>query len=599
MERCLCVKRCRKRVGTVVGVIWIFCILTISAFALSGTEDVIAIKAGRIVTVTGGVIEKGTIIIRDGIIEAVGKDVAIPAGAEVIEEDTMYVYPGLIDAHSSLALEKPKQEEQPSTGGGRSSRTPSGPMPTMLSPEKLAADMLNPKDASIKKVRESGITTVLTVPEEGVFVGQSALINLNGDKPGEMILKSPVAMHIGYSLQRGTYPSTLMAVIAFQRQTFFDAQHHKLQWDRYKKQQRGIKRPVPNPSLDALAPVMDGRQKVVITANSENEMKRALKLADEFGLDYILSGTVEGWRIADVLGARMKPILVSVEFPKPESVTGYSFKLKVEGPTQEKAETKPEAEAGEKDKAKAGAKEEKKEDKNKEEKNKKEKNKEDEEKAELYANAGVLYQSGVKFAFTSAGLKKPEDFLKNVAKTVEHGLPKEEALKALTINPAEIFGVADQVGSIEEGKIANLIVTTGELFDEKTRVKYVFVDGKKSEVEAPKPKKAEGEATVNVSGTWDVDVTSPMGEVSVTISLKQSGSEVTGEFKSEMGSYSIYDGSVNGNKIQFSVKLPIGEQPVELVFTGTVEGDSMEGTIDLGEMGSAEWKGTKTSGPGF
>ena len=524
---------------------------------------------------------------------------AIPAGAEVIEEDTMYVYPGLIDAHSSLALEKPKQEEQPSTGGGRSSRTPSGPMPTMLSPEKLAADMLNPKDASIKKVRESGITTVLTVSEEGIFVGQSALINLNGDKPGEMILKSPVAMHIGYSLQRGTYPSTLMAVIAFQRQTFFDAQNHKLQWDRYRKQQRGIQRPLPNPSLDALASVLDGRQRVIITANSENEMKRALKLADEFGLDYILSGTVEGWRIADVLGARMKPILVSVEFPKPESVTGYSFKLKVEGPTQEKAETKPEAEAEEKDKAKAGAKEEKKEDKNKEEKNKKEKNKEDEEKAELYANAGVLYQSGVKFAFTSAGLKKPEDFLKNVAKTVEHGLPKEEALKALTINPAEIFGVADQVGSIEEGKIANLIVTTGELFDEKTRVKYVFVDGKKSEVEAPKPKKAEGEATVNVSGTWDVDVTSPMGEVSVTISLKQSGSEVTGEFKSEMGSSSIYDGSVNGNKIQFSVKLPIGEQPVELVFTGTVEGDSMEGTIDLGEMGSAEWKGTKTSGPGF
>lgn len=591
--------RRRFRNGTVCIAGTVLLLLTRVSF-VSGQEkfgDVYAIKAGRIVTVTQGIIQNGTIIIRDGIIEAVGKDLVIPAEAEIIEEDTMVVYPGLIDAHTSLALVKTEKKEQPTQPGAQPSRTPAAPLTTMMSPEKLTANMLNPKDTSIKKVRETGVTTVLTVPDQGIFIGQSALINLQGDKPEEMVLKSPVALHLGYSRQRGAYPATLMAVIAFQNQSLLDAQHHKLQWDRYNKQKRGWRRPLPNKSLDALLPALEGRQPVIISANRENEMKRALKLADEYNLDYILSGAVEGWRIVDRLKARMKPILLSLNFPKPESVTGYSFQLKIEGPSKEeskkakakpKPEEKKETKPGEKEKQEAKPVQKKEKDKEK-----------DKEMAELYANAGVLHKAGVKFAFTSGGLKKPADFIKNAAKTIEYGLPKEEALKALTIHPAQIFGVVDQIGSIEEGKIANLIITTRELFDEKTKVKYVFVDGKKNKIEEPKKKKAEGEPSVNVSGTWDITITSPMGDVSVTVTLTQSGSDVTGGFKSEIGSTSVYDGSVAGNEIQFSVKLPMGGQPFELVFNGTVEEETMEGTIDLGEMGSAEWQGTKTSGPGL
>jgi imidazolonepropionase-like amidohydrolase len=582
--------RKRLRNGTVFIAGAILLILSSLSFVLGQDKfgDVYAIKAGRIVTVTQGIIHDGTIIIRDGIIEAVGRDLVIPVEAEIIEEDTMVVYPGLIDAQTSLALVKTEKKEQPTQAGAQPSRTPAGPLPTMMSPEKLSVDMLNPKDPGIKKVRETGVTTVLTVPDQGIFIGQSALINLQGNKPEEMILKSPVAMHLGYSRQRGVYPSTLMAVIAFQHQSLLDAQYHKLQWDRYNKQKRGWRRPQPNKSLDALLPALEGRQPVIILANRENEIKRALELADEYNLDYILSGAVEGWRVVDMLKARMKPILVSLNFPKPESVTGYSFQLKIEGPSKEqpkKAKERPKSE--EKKEAKP---EEKKEEKDKEK---------EKEMAELYANAGVLHKAGIKFAFTSGSLKKPADFIKNAAKTIEYGLPKEEALKALTIYPAQIFGIADQIGSIEEGKIANLILTTRELFDEKTKVKYVFVDGKKIKIKEPEKKKAEGEPEVNVSGTWDVTITSPMGDVSVTITLTQSGSDVTGEFKSEVGTTSVYEGSVGGHEIQFSVKLPIGDQPMELVFNGTVEEETMEGTIDLGEMGSAEWEGTKTSGPGL
>jgi imidazolonepropionase-like amidohydrolase len=549
----------------------------VNAFGGGDFGEVYAVKAGRIVTVTQGVIENGTVLIRDGIIEAVGIDVPIPPDAEVIEADTMFVYPGLIDAHTSLALTQP-------TKPGKSDQTQQRQLPaitvaepsaSLLKADLLAVDLLNPKDGKIAKIRETGITTLLTIPDKGIFIGQSGLINLAGENAGEMIVKSPVAMHLAYQRQTGAYPATLMAVIAYQRQTLLDARHHKLVWDRYQQQKKGRRRPLPNKSLDALIPILEGRLPIIISANEENEIKRTIKLAEEFGLNYIISGAAEGWRVVDLLKSEQRPILVSLNFPKPKDVTGYAFKLKIEGPskkTPEKEKEKPE----------------KKEEKEKVEKEKKE---EDPEKAEIYANAGALHKAGIKFAFTSGGLKKPADFIKNAAKAIEQGLPKDEALKALTINPAEIFGVADQVGSVEEGKIANLFVTTGDLFDEKTKVKIVFVDGKKFEV---KERKIKGEEpSVDVTGTWDASVKSPDGETAFTLILKQSGSQVTGELKSEMGTASIEDGSVSGNNITFTVSLDIGGQNVEMSFSGTVEENTIEGTIDMGPMGTAEWEAEK------
>ncbi|MFC1502257.1 amidohydrolase family protein, partial [bacterium] len=540
-----------------------------------GVEDVYAVQAGKIVTVTQGVLESATIVIRNGIIEAVGKNETVPVEAEVIQADSMIVYPGLIDSHTELALKQPKKQETRPASSAASQPAISDPkkIPNLLSPEMKAVDNLNPKDTKIAKVRETGVTTIVTVPLQGIFIGQSALINLNGTRVEEMVLKSPVAMHLGYKGQRGIYPSTLMAVIAFQRQTLMDAQHHKFMWDRYKKQRRGWKRPRPDKSLDALLPVLSGEQTLIISASRENEIKRAIRLIDEFKLNALISGAVEGWRVKSLLQARKKPVLVSLNFPKPETVTGYAFQLKIEGPAKEKPKT-PEKKAGAK--TARGAK--------KEEKSEEEKKKEAEMK-DLYANAGLLHKAGIRFAFTSAGLKKPEDFIKNIAKTIEHGLPEEAALKAVTIHPAEIFGVADQIGSIEAGKIANLIVATGDLFDKETKLKYVFVDGKKTEIKEKKQTKPGETPTVNVTGTWNATITTPEGDQSATLTFSQSGSELSGEMSSELGTAAIYDGIVSGNTISFSVKLPLGEEPLEVVFSGTVEGDTIEGTIDVGEMG--------------
>ncbi|UCE07378.1 MAG: hypothetical protein JSW07_04935, partial [bacterium] len=158
----------QKRIVTVEGIVVLLLFLFSISMANEGVEDLFAIKAARIITVTGGVIENGTIIVKNGIIDAVGKDIPIPIGAEIIDVDTMSVYPGLIDAHTSLALKLPKQKEA-TLSSERSLRVQPSQPSTVLNPERFAADLLTPKDSRIEKVRETGVTTVLTVPERGIF----------------------------------------------------------------------------------------------------------------------------------------------------------------------------------------------------------------------------------------------------------------------------------------------------------------------------------------------------------------------------------------------------------------------------------------------
>ncbi len=434
-------------------------IWTATSHVMGQFKTAYAIKGGKVLTVSGPVIEKGIVIIRDGLIEAVGTNLPIPPDAEVINADSLWIYPGLIDGYCPIALPGRKAENDKNITPGLLSGPAVGPPPILLEPEREAADGLNPKDKQIEAVRNAGVTTVLTCPSKGIFIGQSALINLVGDTPHAMIVRSPVALHMGFDAQRGTYPSTLMGVIAYQRQTFLDARHHKLVRERYQNNPQGFKRPAPSKSLDAIARALDGDQRIIFHANGENEIRRACKLADDFGLNITLCGAVEGWRITDLLASRGKPILVSLDFPEPEQVTGYAFNLPIEGPSQDEGKDPKTLE-------------------------KEKKEKRENEMAGLYANAAALHKAGVTFGFVSAGLTKPEEFIGNAAKAVKHGLPADVALRALTLHTAQILGVDRQLGSIETGKIANLVLTTGDLFAEKTSVKAVFVDGKKLEAKA-------------------------------------------------------------------------------------------------------------------
>ena len=410
-------------------------ILGLVVFFWSASADVgptYAIRNAKIVPVSDPVIDKGIVIIRDGLIESLGPmgKVAVPDDAEIIEAEGLVAYPGLVSAHTNLFLDEPKTTE-PAPSQPDFMMGVAQPQPVEFA-ELLAFRLLKPKKAALDSYLKIGFTTVLIAPSKGIFQGQSVIVNLNGEKPESMILKNPAALHINLTTGRGTYPSSLMGTIAYIRQSFMDADYYINARALYAKNPKSMKRPEFNPFLEALGPYLKDNKPVVFQCNNMEDIKRALKIIDEFKLNALLSHANEAWRDAAVLKKTPIPLLVTLDFTPPAGSKYVS--------------------QGEELKKKA--------------------------EAEIYpANAANLAKEGIKFALTTLGLPDASTALKNIQAAIKAGLPKDETLRALTIQPAIYLGVASQLGSLEPGKIANVILTKGEIFDEKTVVDKVFVDG--------------------------------------------------------------------------------------------------------------------------
>jgi hypothetical protein len=407
--------------------------------------DTYAITNARIVTVSGSVIDRGTVVIRNGLIAAVGANVSAPPDARVIDGTELTVYPGLIDSYTDLALPAPAPTPTPSPGGGgggffaltapRPATGPNSTQPPGLQPEVRVEEVIRPGGTEIEASRNIGITTALTSPRSGIWMGQSALINLAGDTPQQMIVRSPVAMHVSFTpLRGGTYPGSLLGVFSTLRQMMLDAQRYRDSLQIYERAPRGTRRPDTDRSLEALIPVIEGRMPVVMLANSEREISRALDLATEFKLRLIIAGGREADRVSERLVKQNVPVLLSLNLPRrttaaiPEADPEPMRVLR--------------------------------------------------ERVEAQQTAGKLAKAGVRFAFQSGDLRDISDLMVNAGRVIENGLTATDALRAFTIWPAEILGVQSQLGSIEAGKIANLTVTRGDLFDRNTRVAHVFIDGR-------------------------------------------------------------------------------------------------------------------------
>jgi hypothetical protein len=209
--------------------------------------------------------------------------------------------------------------------------------------------------------------------------------------------------------------------------------------------------------------------------------------------------------------------------------------------------------------------------------------------------AARLAQSGVRFAFQSGAMTNMADFISNAARAVEQGLPREEALRALTLRPAEIFGVADRLGTIEAGKIANLTITRGDLFDRGSRITHVFIDGRPVDLRPVTPGAAIG---VNASGTWTLNINLGEGEVASTLTLEQQGGRLSGSIQGTLGSAEIANSSIGtGGDIRFTAPLTIGGQTTEATFTGTISGNEMRGTVQVVGRSPGSFTGTRPNAP--
>ena len=433
-------------------------ILLLAAYAWADSPSAVAIRNAKIVTVSGATIAKGTVVLRKGLIEAVGENVQVPADAWVVDGEGMTVYPGLIDPLSTVGIAGAASAAGATgRGGGGRNQTQANPLaalaaaavtqPRSNGPQDrpqttswiVAADEISATDRRIETVRGAGVTTAVTFPTRGIFGGQGSIVDLaTADRAGELVVESPVGQYIsigrgGGGGGGGGFPGSLMGIIAYVRQMYIDADYYKMQKEAYAKNPRGMERPQYDRALEG---VLDSKR-ILLPANREVEIDRIIRLAADLKRPTIIYGAREAYRPEAValLKKAGLPVLVSMKWPT--AAAGPDAHLEEESMRQlETYDLAPSAPA-------------------------------------------QLQKAGVKFALYSDGIDTPRELQRAVKKTMDAGLTREQALRALTLTPAEIYGVSDRLGSIEKGKIANLVVTRGDIFENNTKVEMIFVDGKK------------------------------------------------------------------------------------------------------------------------
>ncbi len=434
-----------------------------ASVTLAAAPSGVAIRNARIVTVSGATIERGTVVLRNGVIEAVGAEVTVPADVWIVEGQGLTVYPGLMDALSTIGIPDAAPLTTPATGRGAAQRppglaTPAIPAaPPARGPEdrpattswQKAEDLVQMSDRRIETFRNGGFTTTATFPSRGIFAGQGAILDLAGDKPGEMVVSAPAGQFVTLSTSGafGRFPGSLMGTIAYIRQIYLDAGQYKAAKTIYAKNPRGIGRPAYDRALEGVIE----SPRILLPAERAVEITRMIRLGQELRQPFVLYGAHEAYRAADVIRQAGVPVLVNLKWPErnreadPDEIESTRVL-----DLRDKAPGTP---------------------------------------AEL-AKAGVL------FAFYTGTVTTPREVMRAVKRAIDAGLKQEDAVRAMTLNPARIYGVADRMGSIERGKIANLVITNGDLFQDKTEVKYVFVDGEKFEpVPEPQPVTPRGRET--------------------------------------------------------------------------------------------------------
>ena len=400
-------------------------LVLMAAAPAAAADGVIAIQGGRVYTVSGAVLERGTVLISGGKIAAVGAEVEVPPGATVIDAAGKSVYPGLIDGLTTLGL------TEIGSVPGSVDTTEVGD----VNPQIRAWVALHPHSELLPVARANGVTAALAAPGGGLVSGQSALIRLAGSTPDALSIKTPAAMHVVYPTGRPALDIAKM----------FDEPELKTFEERQKEkkrvQEKDLRRlthllenakargaaldiparaPKVDLALEALAPVARGEVPMVIRADTEDDIRGAVAFARERGLKLIIAGGLDAWRCADALKAADAAVLVEVDRLPRREVDPYDA---------------------------------------------------------AYANAAALHRAGVRFAIVSDNASMSRNLPYQAAMARAFGLPAEAALRAITLSPAEIFGVADRMGSIAVGKDANLFVATGDVMDHRTSVTHVFIDG--------------------------------------------------------------------------------------------------------------------------
>ncbi len=518
--------------------------------AQGGEPQYFAIRGAKVVPVSEPPIENATIVMTRGLIAGIGKDIAIPPEAWVIDGKGLIVYPGLIDSFTDVGIPAAP------TAGGESGQRGSqerarGPEDRPYStPWRSAADEVSLSDKRIETWRGAGFTTVVSSPKGGIFPGQAAVLDLAGERAGDLVVKSPVAIPVTFQTSGGFgggFPSSIMGALAYIHQVWLDTEWSTKAQVIYEKNPRSVARPRYDRTEAALAEALEDHALVLIPANNSIQLRRALELVDRWHVSGVIYGGQMAYEVAPEIAAKKLSVLVNLKWPEAEKDADPEDKLSLRTLRfRDRAPSSPAA----------------------------------------------LAKAGVKFAFYSGGITPPKDILKAAKKSIDAGLAPAAALRALTLSAAEIFGVADRLGSIENGKIANLFVADGDLFEEKTKIKMIFVDGHRFEIR--EPEKPKDPPKGDITGKWKLSYTTPDSgpdESTADLAMDKDGT-ISGTITSKRGTASIISGYLSADKFSFTINIPIEGSPSDVIFSGTFDGTSLKGNIAVHGL-SLEFTGVK------
>ncbi|GJM29883.1 MAG: periplasmic amidohydrolase [Cyclobacteriaceae bacterium] len=432
-------------------------------------------------------VDNATLLIKDGEVVNIGAGITIPDGYIIEDLEGSFIYPSLIDLYTNYGQPSVKLSGTSPFGSIREKITSTTPGPynanEAIKSHYHAAENYQPDSEAAKSLREAGFGTVLTFRPDGLARGSSAFVSLDDNNANETVLHSRAAAH--YSFSKGTskqyFPVSPMGFIALLRQTYMDAAWY------------GNLNPKPftDQSLDAWIQLQSLPQ--IFDTRDWRSLLRADRLGDEFGVQYIIKGSGDEYHRIREVKSTGASLIIPVNYPKAYEVEDPFDAVNVSLTDMKHWELAP-------------------------------------------TNPGVLEKNEINFAFTTDSLKNKKDFIPNLRKAVENGLSKETALKATTHNPADMIGMGNRIGSLEAGKMANFLITSGDLFDKETKIYENWIRGIKYIINEKDPSEVSGNYLLTIVNTdFNLEVKGKAGKEEFKIIVDDSTSiEVTAKMDREL-----------------------------------------------------------------
>ncbi len=430
----------------------------------------LAIRDARIVQGPGRQIERGTVVVREGLITAVGADVEIPSDARIIDDDSLTVYAGLVDGLSHVGIPEPDGEPRPENVNRAD---PPNDL-AGIRPDREARTLLQPDDASVAALRGVGFTAAHVVPRGRMLPGTGSVVLLTGETAEEMVLRPNASLFLQFQGGPSVYPATTMGVMATLRQLLREAERRRRIERMYVEDPTGVNRPEYDPVHEALYPVLSRERPVYARAAGDDsalEVHRALQLREELGFSLALVGLHRGFDAVDALIGEGVPLFLTLDLPEAPDTTRAD--TSVSDTAQVMTPDEPatffvsdlrthsyqdvERETENLDARQALARE------------------------HYYATAARFYEADLRFGVSTLGAE-PGDIRPNIRRMIDAGLPEDATLAALTIDGARLLGIDRIVGTVDVGKMANFVVVKGSYFEPDDPIRYVIVDGRFYEV---------------------------------------------------------------------------------------------------------------------